>query len=118
LDVYQQVPLRKKLTKTVRGKNAPVVVDSIRDVVDVDQRDVANKPVFIWFVDSAESTIRQRLADKSKLGEARLKTASPVDRTATTVHNRSNETIQNFGSLEDLRWNIDDALFRGLRLHL
>jgi hypothetical protein len=36
LDVHKQIPLRKKLTRAIRLLNAPIVVDSIRDLVDVD----------------------------------------------------------------------------------
>lgn len=116
LDDYKQVPLRKKLTKTVYRIQAPVVVDSIRDVADVEPKTMGSRPVIAWFVDCNESVIRQRLAEKSKMGEMRLKTSSPVDRTAHTIRNSANEVIPNSGSLEELRWRIDDALFRIVRI--
>lgn len=117
LDVYNQVPLRKKLTKTVQTMNAPVVVDSIRDIIDVDRKTLGERPVLTWFVDCNDSIIRHRLEAKSKMGEKRLKTASPVDRTATVIRGEANCIIPNSSSLEELRWQVDDALFCVLQLH-
>lgn len=116
LNVYKQLPLRRKLTKTVRRFDVPVVVDSIRDVVDVDRKTLGSRPVLTWFVDCSDSIIRQRLEEKSKLGEKRLKTASPVDHTAEKVRRGADDIIPNSGSLEELRWQVDDRLFEKLEL--
>jgi histidinol phosphatase-like PHP family hydrolase/predicted nuclease with RNAse H fold/dephospho-CoA kinase len=116
LDVYKQLPLRRKLTKTVQRLEAPVVVDSIRDMVDVDRAALRSRPVLTWFVDCDDSIIRQRVAEKSKMGEKRLKTGSPVDRTAEEVRGGAVEIIPNSGSLEELRWQVDDRLFSALCL--
>jgi len=111
LDDYHQLPLRKKLTSTVRRCDEPVVVDSIRDIVDVDFGSLGNRPVLTWFVDSSDAIIQHRLATKSKLGEKRLQTASPVDRTALSIRHTAADVISNDRSLEELRWRVDDALF-------
>src|SRR5262249_31446098 len=111
LDVHKQVPLRKKLTKTIQRFDVPVVVDSIRDIVDVDQKIVGSRPVLTWFVDCTDSIIRQRLQEKTKMGEKRLKTASPVDHTAEQIRREADDIIPNSGSLEELRWEVDDKLF-------
>lgn len=116
LDVYKQVPLRKKLTKTVQRFDVPVVVDSIRDIVDVNRETLGNRPVLTWFVDCTNSIIRQRLEEKSKMGEKRLKTASPVDHTAEKIRREADNIIPNSGSLEELRWQVDDTLFGLLEL--
>lgn len=117
LDVYKQVPLRKKLTKAVQQFDVPVVVDSIRDVIDVDRNTLGRRPVMTWFVDCTDSIIRQRLEQKSKMGEERLKTGSLVDHTAEKIRRESDDIIPNSGSLEELRWQVDDILFGRICIH-
>jgi histidinol phosphatase-like PHP family hydrolase/predicted nuclease with RNAse H fold/dephospho-CoA kinase len=115
LDVYKQQPLRTKLAETIRRRSGPVVVDAIRDTVDVQSRDF-ERPVLVWFVHCEDSIIRHRLTTRTKLGEKRLKTGSPVDHSAAFIRNLADNVISNNGSLEELRWRVDDALFSGLRL--
>jgi dephospho-CoA kinase len=110
LSQYKQVPLRKMLTKTVKRSQGPVVVDSIRDTADVDPNYLPCRPVFTWFVDCNESVLRHRLS-KNKFGEKRIRAASPVDRTAAAIRTDAHQVISNSGSLEELRWSLDDALF-------
>jgi histidinol phosphatase-like PHP family hydrolase/predicted nuclease with RNAse H fold/dephospho-CoA kinase len=116
LDVYKQIPLRRMLSRIILRHDAPVVVDSIRDTADVDREIVRDRPVIIWFVDCNDSVLQQRLAEKTKSGEARLKTPSPVDRTAPAIRRAADEVIGNSGSLEELRWRIDDTLFDVLEI--
>jgi histidinol phosphatase-like PHP family hydrolase/predicted nuclease with RNAse H fold/dephospho-CoA kinase len=111
LEKYQQAPLRRKLAETLSRLNVPVVVDSIRDTVDVERSALGTRPVLIWFVDASDTAIRDRLARRHKLGEKRINAPSPVDKTAVSIRNRSTHTIPNSGSLEELRWRIDDTLF-------
>jgi len=115
LDVYKQEPLRTKLAETIRQRSGPVVVDAIRDTVDIESRDF-ERPVLIWFVHCEDSIIRHRLTTRTKLGDKRLKTGSPVDHSAAFIRNIADNVIPNNGSLEELRWRVDDALFSGLRL--
>lgn len=116
LNKYKQVPLRKSLTKTVLTIDAPVVVDSIRDVEDVSHDHLGHRPVLTWFVDCDDSIIRVRLAKRRKMGERRIPTASPVDRTAGTLRQEADCIIANNGSLEEFRWRIDDTLFASIDL--
>ena len=116
LDVYRQVPLRKKLTGTVQRFEVPVVVDSIRDIVDLDRQILGSRPTLTWFVDCSDSIIQQRLAEKSKNGEKRIRIGSPVDRTAVVIRGEADDIIPNSGSLEELRWEVDDRLFNRLNL--
>jgi histidinol phosphatase-like PHP family hydrolase/predicted nuclease with RNAse H fold/dephospho-CoA kinase len=116
LDVYKQIPLRAKLSRTIEQCTAPVVVDSVRDVVDVDRQILEHRPVLIWFIDCTDSIIRQRLTGKMKLGEKRVKIGSPVDRTAPVIRREADQIIENSGSLEELRWRVDDMLFGNLFL--
>jgi len=117
LDVHKQVPLRNKLAKTIKGINAPIIVDSIRDIVDIDRNALDGRPLITWFVDCNDTIIRQRLEKRSTIGEKRLNSASPVDRTATIIRNVADQIVANFGSLEELRWRIDDQLFKVLSIH-
>jgi len=118
LDKYKQVPLRRKLTDMVAHLNGPVVVDSIRDTLDVDRESLRERPLIIWFVDCSDLAIRDRLAKKAKLGQKRPMAGSPVDRTAGIVRAEADHVIPNSGSLEDLRWGVDDTLFTAIHLSI
>jgi dephospho-CoA kinase len=111
LEIHKQVPLRKKLTRTIKQCDAPIVVDSIRDTVDVDPSALGERPVVTWFVDCHDSVIQRRVATKTKLGDKRIKTESPVDRTALSIRHQADNIIPNNESLEELRWRVDDTLF-------
>jgi len=116
LDVYKQVPLRRRLTRTIKQLDSPIVVDSIRDVVDVDCDSLGKRPVVTWFVDCNDSIIQHRLVTRSKSGDKKIKTGSPVDHTALSIRQEADSTVPNNDSLEDLRWRVDDTLFRALSL--
>jgi histidinol phosphatase-like PHP family hydrolase/predicted nuclease with RNAse H fold/dephospho-CoA kinase len=118
LDKYKQVPLRHKLTDMIAHLNGPVVVDSIRDAFDVDRESLRERPRIIWFVDCTDLAIRDRLAKKAKLGQKRPMAGSPVDRTASTIRAEADHVIPNSGSLEDLRWSVDDTLFTAIHLSI
>lgn len=111
LDVHKQAPLRAKLLKTINKTVGPMVIDAIRDTVDVDSRALRKRLVLTWFIDCADSIIQQRLAIRMKLGQKRPGTGSPVDHTAPSIRSHANHAIPNNGSLEELRWKVDDALF-------
>ncbi len=116
LDVYHQVPLRTKLMETIQRTDGPVVVDSIRDLVDLNFDDLNSRSAKIWFVDCKDSIIAKRLTSTTKLGEKRPHAQSLVDRTAPTIRRKANHVIINNGSLEELRWRVDDILFGSLEL--
>lgn len=116
LDRYKQAPLRRKLTNLVAQSDGPVVVDSIRDTLDVDRAVLSDRTFLTWFVDCSDATIRERLSKKTKFGEKRSIAGSPVDRTASDIRSVAAHIIPNSGSLEDLRWCIDDTLFALLEL--
>jgi histidinol phosphatase-like PHP family hydrolase/predicted nuclease with RNAse H fold/dephospho-CoA kinase len=111
LNVHKQVPLRRELTKAVMETPFPVVVDSIRDVVDIEPNLFRSRKIVIWFVDCNESVIRQRMTTRSKLGEKRVKATSIIDSKASVVRQEAAIVVQNNGTLEDLRWAVDDSLF-------
>jgi histidinol phosphatase-like PHP family hydrolase/predicted nuclease with RNAse H fold/dephospho-CoA kinase len=116
LDRYRQVPLREKLAFMLVNERRPVVLDSIRDLVDVEERVAQARTVLIWFIDASESVILARLRNRKKLSEDRIRSASPVDHTAAAIRNAAHYVITNNASLEDLRWRIDDTLFDCLEL--
>lgn len=111
LDKHCQVPLRERLTKIIKLNNHPIVVDSIRDVIDVNAKVIPKRPVIIWHVECSDAVIRQRVTNSKKLGETRLRSENPADHKTEFVRDHSNSTIPNNGSLEELRWSVDDALF-------
>jgi dephospho-CoA kinase len=118
LDVHKQKPLRKKLSKVINKRAAPLVVDAIRHTLDLDRNALGKRSAFIWFIDCAESIISQRLEVRLKLGQKRSRTASPVDRTAGLIRNYADAVISNNGSLEELRWHVDDELFAMTNLQI
>lgn len=116
LNVHKQAPLRAQLTKTIVERDGPIVVDSIRDVVDVDRQGIGGRPLFIVFIDCPDPVIRHRLAERAKHEKGRLRVASPVDHTAPAIRHEADTIVSNSGSLEELRWRIDDAIFSATRL--
>lgn len=111
LDRYHQVPLRKKLAAMLVKEPKPIVLDSIRDLVDVEERIAEKRPVLIWFIDTNDSIIFARLKNRSRLDEDRIPSGSPVDHTAAQIRRKADYTVPNNGSLEELRWRVDDTLF-------
>jgi histidinol phosphatase-like PHP family hydrolase/predicted nuclease with RNAse H fold/dephospho-CoA kinase len=111
LNDHGQAPLRESLTSRLLNTTQPVIVDAIRATDDVHQSVLSSRPVLIWFVDCPEGIMRLRLARKRKGTERRIPFGSPVDRTAPALHRRADRIIPNAGSLEELRWILDDALF-------
>ena len=109
LNEYKQVPLRMALTRTLHRSHESVVVDSIRDLVDIGSE--LRRTVQIWFVDSSDSVIQQRLLSRAKVDQKSVVAASPIDQKASSIRMRADKIISNNGSLEELRWNIDDTLF-------
>lgn len=117
LDRYHQVPLRKKLASMLVSERRPIVLDSIRDLVDVDEGVADTRPVLIWFIDANDAVILTRLRNRKKFSEDRIRIASPVDHTAALIRSEADYVIPNNGSLEELRWKIDDTLFSMLEIH-
>lgn len=116
LNRYHQAPLREKLTFLVSACHAPIVVDSIRDTVDLDTTALAGRPVIIWFLDCHDSLIQRRLATRTKFGASNVRMPSPVDLKAANIRREAHEIIPNNGSLEELRWRVDDTLFEAISI--
>jgi histidinol phosphatase-like PHP family hydrolase/predicted nuclease with RNAse H fold/dephospho-CoA kinase len=113
---YRQKPLRNKLTEFVVQSETPTVIDSIRDTLDVSQHMFGRRPLLTWFVDCSDAIIRERLAKKAQFGQVRSLAGSPVDRTANGIRGVADSVIPNSGSLEDLRWCVEDTLFAMIEL--
>jgi len=116
LDIHRQIPLRKKLTRAIKLLDAPIVVDSIRGLSDVDSSTLSKRLVVTWFLESSDAVLQHRLATKTKLGGERIKSGSPVDHTASSIRYEADSIIPNNESLEELRWRVDDTLFGMLSL--
>lgn len=117
LEKYHQEPLRQKLTQTVRQYDTPVIVDSVRDIDDIRRSGIKDRRRLTWFIECNDAVIRERLAKRTKFGQKRPAGPSPVDRTAPLIQRRADDLIPNSGSLEELRWRLDDALFATMSLH-
>lgn len=117
LNDHGQIPLQTRLVDLVKSVQTPVVVDAIRELVDLPSGVFEERPGRVWFIECKDSLIRSRLSSKTKLGAPRLPEASPVDYTASGLKTRAHRVIANNGSLEELRWSVDDNLFADLDLH-
>jgi len=117
LNEYKQVPLQKALTRTLEQSHNAVVVDSIRDLVDIGSELHSRRAVQIWFVDCSDGVIQQRLISRAKADQKSVVASSPIDQNAASIRMRADKIISNNGSLEDLRWNIDDTLFSSISIH-
>ena len=84
--------------------------------MDVDSSALHGRPVITWFVDCNDSIIQHRILTRHRNGDKKPRTGSPVDRTAPSIRQQANNIIPNNGSLEDLRWLIDDILFESMVL--
>jgi histidinol phosphatase-like PHP family hydrolase/predicted nuclease with RNAse H fold/dephospho-CoA kinase len=115
LNVCNQAPLRSRLTTLLSRLDRPVVVDSVRDTTDIDTAALSERPIATWFIDCSDSLIQRRLATRRKGLEKTIKTSSPVDRTAETIRKLADHEISNNGTLEDLRFRTDDAVFAAIR---
>ena len=116
LDVYKQGPLRKTLMRTIKLLDLPIVVDSVRDIVDVDSRALGKRPVLTWFVECSDIVIQHRLLTRFRIGAKNSKAGSPVDHKAPSLRHQADCVIPNNDSLEELRWRVDDALLSSMTL--
>jgi dephospho-CoA kinase len=111
LEKYQQEPLRRKLRDVVVTSEEPLIIDSIRDVTDLDST-YGQRPLYIWFIDCSDPIINNRLTEKSKIPSFKGRPAMhPIDQKVSVFRERSDYTIPNVATLEDLRWEVDDAIF-------
>jgi dephospho-CoA kinase len=116
LNVFKQVPLRTRLSALIQATAGPVVIDSIRDVHDVGSDGLGERPTTTWFIECPETVLRHRLLSKRKLGHRRPAVQNAIDQNASAIRQVADARIQNGGSLEQLRWAIDDTLFSRLSL--
>ena len=117
LDQYKQVPLRKKLSEKIEQASMPIVVDAIRDVSDVNDAKLHDRQMFIWFIESSDAIIQERLRTRAKNNPRKVALKSPVDKTADSLHSKSDLILPNSGTLEELRWTVDDELFSLMRIN-
>jgi dephospho-CoA kinase len=116
LEQYDQVPLRRKLAQKIMHTRAPIVVDAIRELADVSEANLNDRQVVIWFVDASDAAIQERLRERAKNNPKKVAAGSPVDRTANLLRSRCDVILPNFGTLEDLRWKVDDEFFSLLQI--
>jgi histidinol phosphatase-like PHP family hydrolase/predicted nuclease with RNAse H fold/dephospho-CoA kinase len=117
LDEYQQAPLRQKLTDRIVRANAPIVVDAIRDPSDFDAARLKDWPMLVWFIDASDAAIHERLRERAKNTVRKDAIGSPVDRTANSIRSTSDLIVPNSGTLEELRWKVDDEFLSLLQIH-
>jgi histidinol phosphatase-like PHP family hydrolase/predicted nuclease with RNAse H fold/dephospho-CoA kinase len=116
LEQYHQIPLRAKLNEVISANRTPVVVDSIRDVIDVDSDRLRSRVVETWFVDATDSRRIQRLGERQSAGGSMIVVDSRIDQKVNLIRAHADKVIPNVGTLEELRWKIDDALFESVQI--
>lgn len=113
---HGQGPLRRKLCERLESARAPVVVDAIRHPNDTADAELAGRPLVTWFVDCSEAVIQSRLSERTNGNHGKAGGKSPVDQTADLLRSEADVILANSGSLEELRWKVDDELFSFLRI--
>jgi histidinol phosphatase-like PHP family hydrolase/predicted nuclease with RNAse H fold/dephospho-CoA kinase len=116
LEQYQQRPLKAKLMQIIKQSAAPVVVDSVRDIVDVDTNDLPNRLVRLWYLDTSDSRLLERLKDRQRVTGKAAATVNPIDQKADILRQNADVLLRNSGTLEELRWRIDDSIFTCVEL--
>jgi histidinol phosphatase-like PHP family hydrolase/predicted nuclease with RNAse H fold len=113
LKEHHQGSIPTKLAHLIGEVDGPVVVDAMRDVIDVQPERLPSRAVHIWFVDASETRLLQRRRDRStKATPPALLDA--IDQKAYLLREYARRRISNSGTLEDLRWQIDDAFFEAV----
>ena len=111
LTVHNQKPLRDALNRKIRSSQTPLIIDSIRDESDVLPDGNESRPLATWYIDCSDAVIRQRLLARPKLGVQRQTGESVIDSRAENLLAAADRIVSNDGTLDGLRWEIDDALF-------
>lgn len=114
LERYRQEPLTRKLTESVARITRPVVVDAVRDLTDFTSLLNSQREAVLWYVDAPEAAIRQRLLDRQKGLKRGPAGENRIDQKMDSLRMRAHACLRNDSSLEDLRWRVDDELFRNM----
>jgi Histidinol phosphatase and related hydrolases of the PHP family len=117
LEQYHQTPLRSRLMHTATEIQAPIVVDAVRDLIDIDRDVLSDRCVQLWYVDASESRLLQRSKDRLASGKSPLRD-HPIDQKTVSLQRASDRVIANNGTLEELRWRVDDSLFASVAVTL
>ena len=117
---YDQRPFLSKLKNVVKRAEGPIVIDAARSEVDIETLEqIQNKIVIPWFIQSLDKTRRPRLdlrqSKEVKKPSNSLSDFKRIDARVEFLRERS-QKIENEGSLEDLRWAIDDNLFSRVQI--
>ena len=111
LEQFHQIPLAEKLNETISGSDTPVVVDSVRDVIDVDPTQLHRRLCQTWFVDATDKCRIQRLLERGLIKKSPILVDSAIDQKVNLLLAHADKVIPNLGTLEELRWNVDNSLF-------
>jgi histidinol phosphatase-like PHP family hydrolase/predicted nuclease with RNAse H fold/dephospho-CoA kinase len=117
LEQYRQEPLLRKLRETIAATSGPVVVDAARDVADIESLKELGREVLIWFVDAPDSIVEARLGQRRRPAKASPSSLRKIDQKTHLLSAAADFVLQNDGSLEDIRWRVDNALFGVLSLN-
>lgn len=116
LEKYKQVPLRERLTRLIKECDQPIVLDSIRDTQDIDRHQLPDRSINLWYVQASDARRLQRLKERPGSAPKLGKDENPIDQKTDVLSKEANYRIENQGSLEELRWSVDDELFRVVNL--
>lgn len=115
LERYQQSPLLRKLRETVAASRQPIVIDAARDLADFRTLDGLNRAPLLWFVDAPDTLIQNRLAQRNRPAKPSPRATDRIDQNMKTLRALAHHRLSNDGSLEELRWRVDDAMFSLLK---
>lgn len=118
---YKQSPFISKLDNLVQKENGPLVIDAVRSELDLDTLErIPNKIIIVWYINSSDKTRQPRLGLRNskevKKSSNLLSDYKNIDARKDFLKERS-QIIENEGSLEDLRWAVDDILFSNVQIY-
>ena len=104
-----------KVEQLLNQTKGPVIVDAMRDPIDVRPERVPQRAVQVWYIDTSETRLLQRRRERAKDSPS-AELIAAIDQKAHLLREHADCEITNNGTLEDLRWRIDDAVFEMVRL--
>jgi len=117
---YHQNPFLSKLKNVVKKADGPIVIDAARSEADIETLEqISNKIIIAWFIQSSDKIRHPRL-DLRQSKEVRKPSNSLLDFKKIDARmeflRECSQIIENEGSLENLRWALDDNLFSRVQI--
>jgi len=111
LEEFNQAPIMEQLIKKITSYNGPIIIDSIRDIRDLKLFNEKKKKLIIWYVNCSDNIRRMNLLKRNNGKPKEISTYNNIDQRVENVRSIADACIFNTGTLENLKWKVDDILF-------